>query len=194
MAWQVDWRRVAAGGAVLLFHILLVLALLIATHAPVFDRIKQLREIVLTLEAPQIKKEKHPNILEQVPAPVFLKPEALPRSNTEPPPETQRPPEEGDIRALGRYLNNCSGMYYEQLSVLEREHCIGNLWDGEHHRLPTLGPAKPSPFDQVLKERNAPFQAPFQQCDPGSINASLHNVPCTNFSNDHHIMEEVPDH
>ena len=57
-----------------------------------------------------------------------------------------------------------------------------------------LGEAKPSQFDQILKERNAPFVPAFQGCDPSSINASLHNVPCTNFSNGHDILQEVPGH
>jgi hypothetical protein len=194
MAFQVDWRKVTAGSIAVLLHILLILALLIATQEPIVQRVKEVKEIMLTLALPGEKKEKKPGVELPIPIPSFTKPESESRSITVlPTPKAESSPE-GDIRALGRYLNNCSGQFYEQLTATERSHCVGNLWNGQHReKAPLLGQAKPSPYDQVLQERQTPADSGFHQCDPSSINASLHNVPCTDFSNSHSILNEVPD-
>lgn len=194
MAFQVDWRRITAGSVVVLLHILLIFALLVATREPIIERVKEVKEIVLTLAVPGEKKEKKPGVELPIPIPSFAHPVGESRSITVLPVPKEEAPMEGDIRALGRYLNNCGGMYYEQLTALEREHCVGNLWNDEHReKAPLLGQVKPTPFDQVIQERNSPADSGFHQCDPASINASLHNVPCTDFSNSHSILNQVPD-
>jgi hypothetical protein len=199
MAWQLDWRRVATGSVVLLVHFLIVLALL-ATTGIVPLQIGVEREILLTLPAPLRAKQKEavplPPVPEHVPLPELSFPSFQPRAITilPPPPQSESTPE-GDIGALGRYLFNCSSENFESLSERERSHCLANRWEkGKQEQEPILGEVKPSPFDQVLKERNAPFVPPFQPCDQSSINASLHNVPCTNFSNGHNLLEVVPGH
>ena len=193
MLSQVDWRKVATGGGVLLLHLLVLLALLRTTG--LLPNIGETipREIILTL-APPPRPQAAPEVQlpETLPIPFAIAPResrpitALPeQKNTQP---------QGDIRDIGRYLENCSATFYEQLSPAERRNCL--LFKNEHPgaQAPLLGEAKPSPFDQVIKERNTPAQAPFQQCDPASINASLHNVPCTNFSGGHNLLEMNPGH
>ena len=109
-------------------------------------------------------------------------------------PEQRTTQPQGDIRDIGRYLQNCSGTFYEQLSPAERKNCL--LFKNQHNgdKAPLLGEAKPSPFDQVIQERNAPVVPAFKQCDPASYNASLHNVPCTNFTGGHNLLEMNPGH
>jgi hypothetical protein len=158
------------------------------------------REITLILPAPPQTKEKEtvplPPVPEHVPIPELSFPTFQPQAITvlPPPPQSKSEPE-GDIGVLGRYLTNCSGENFEAMSERERTHCLANKWDkAKQEHAPVLGQAKPSPFDEVIKEREAPFVPAFKGCDPGSINASLHNVPCTNFSNGHDILQEVPGH
>jgi hypothetical protein len=199
MAWRVDWRRVATGSVVLLLHILLVLLLLTETGI-VPLRIGMVHEIMLTLPAPLRAKQREtvplPQVPEHVPLPDLGFPTLQPRAITvlPPPPQKESTPE-GDIGALGRYLFNCSGENFEAMSQQDRSHCLANKWEkGRPEKAPVLGEAKPSQFDQVIKQREAPFVPAFQGCDPSSINASLHNVPCTNFSSGHDILQEIPGH
>ncbi len=194
MAWQIPWRRIVAGGCVLLLHILLILALLTATRLPIDTGVTKLREIMLTLVVPQQIRTKvpEPRLPSQIPVPTLTKPDIFPRPITLLPPSMTQPPQQGDIRAIGRYLENCSGQYYEALSAKEKQNCL-LFKNKSKDQAPVLGEAKPSPFDQVLTNRQTPATSPFKQCDPGSINASLHNVPCADFSG-HHLLEEVPGH
>ena len=199
--WRMDWRRFATGSVVLLLHILIVLALLTTTGI-VPLQVGVPREILLTLPAPPAVKEKEkvplPIVPQHVPIPEASFPTFLPQAITvlppPPSPHKEQSPE-GDIGALGRYLFNCSGENFEAMSQQDRSHCLANKWEkGKQEKEPVLGEAKPSQYDQVIKERNAPFVPAFQGCDPSSINASLHNVPCTNFPGGHNLLEEVPGH
>jgi hypothetical protein len=200
MDWRVDWRRVATGSVVLLLHFLIVLALLITTGI-MPERARFEHEILLTLPAPRQTRQKEtvplPPVPEHVPLPELSLPTFQPQAITVPPPppsQSKNEPE-GDIGALGRYLTNCSDENFEAMSERDRSHCLANKWDKtRQEHAPILGQAKPSPFDEVIKERNAPFVPAFRGCDPASINASLHNVPCTNFSSGHDILQEVPGH
>lgn len=199
MDWPVDWRRVATGSVVLLLHVLLVLALLTTTGILPLE-VGTVHEILLTLPAPERSKENEtvplPPVPEHVPLPDIGFPNFQPRAITvlPPPPQKESAPE-GDIGALGRYLFNCSGENFEAMSQEDRSHCLANKWEkGKQEKAPVLGEAKPSQFDQVIKEREAPFVPAFQGCDPSSINGSLHNVPCTNFGGGHDLLEVVPGH
>ena len=189
---QVDWRKVATGGGVLLLHLLILLALLNVTgivrlggNAP--------KEIILTL-APPPRPQAGPQVQlpETLPIPFAITPRESRPITALPEQRTTQP--QGDIRDIGRYLQNCSGTFYEQLSPAERKNCL--LFKNQHNgdKAPLLGEAKPSPFDQVIQERNAPVVPAFKQCDPASYNASLHNVPCTNFTGGHNLLEMNPGH
>ena len=199
MVWQLDWRKVATGCAVLLLHILILLALLTATGIVPLDTVGVPKEIELTLAPPQRQEQKTPLpvVPQNTPLPDLIVPPVVPRAITEPPPP---PPQkaaapEGDIRALGRYLFNCSGANYESMSEQEKAHCLANRWNGKKpESAPVLGEAKPSPFDKVIQDRNAPFVPAFHPCAQDTIAASLHNVPCTNFESEHSILEENPGH
>jgi hypothetical protein len=189
---QVDWRKVATGGGVLLLHLLLLLALLNVTGVmPLVGENE--KEIVLTLSPPPLPKAQElPAPREMLPIPFALTPrEAAPITAA---PEQKSSQPQGDIRDIGRYLQNCSGTFYEQLSPAERKNCL--LFKNQHNgdKAPLLGQAKPSPFDKVIQDRNAPFVPAFKQCDPASYNASLHNVPCTNFPGGHNLLEMNPGH
>ena len=196
MLSQVDWRRVATGSGVLLLHLLVLLALLNVTGIVRLRDLGAPKEIMLTLTPPPRPPQQAPipQLPDQMPIPFAIAPSTqMPRAITTPPPVKQTTEPQGDIRALGRYLYYCTGAYYEQLSPAERQNCL--LFKNNHRdNVPVLGEAKPSQFDQVIKERQAPAISPFQQCDPTSINASLHNVPCFNPSNGHSILEENPGH
>lgn len=192
MVSQVDWRKVATGSFVLLLHLLVLLALLDVTGIVPLNPMVT-KEIVLTLAPPPHEAQPEVKLPETLPIPFAIVPSTAPRPITAPPERPTAEPQ-GDIRAIGRYLQNCSGQYYEQLSPAERKNCL--LFKNPHNgeKAPLLGQAKPSPFDQVIQERNAPIVPAFKQCDPGSINASLHNVPCTNFSGGHNLLEMNPGH
>ncbi|HEY7979346.1 MAG TPA: hypothetical protein VID67_14230 [Rhizomicrobium sp.] len=190
---QVDWRRVATGAGVLLLHLLVLLALLNVTGIVNLGE-KAPKEIILTLSPPS-RPEAAPQITlpETLPIPFVISPERSPRPITAPP-EQQNSQPRGDIRDIGRYLANCSGTFYEQLSPAERKNCL--LFKNQHNgdKAPLLGEAKPSPFDKVIQDRNAPIVPAFKQCDPASVNASLHNVPCTNFTGGTNLLEMNPGH
>jgi hypothetical protein len=200
MDWQVDWRRVATGAAVLVLHLLLILALLTTTGV-VPLRIGSAKEIMLILTSPQHRQEPQstpePKIPEHVPLPMTTYPAFQPQAITALPPLPKKPTAaEGDIGALGRYLFNCSAENFEGLSQRDKAHCLANKWDNKKsEKPPLLGEAKPSQFDDVLIKRDAPFVPAFHGCDPSSLNASLHNVPCMDTQDSsHNILEEVPDH
>jgi hypothetical protein len=172
-------RRAAVGGAVLLLHVLVILALLIALRTPVVRDISRVGEIVLELPPAPVTstgpEKKNPLA---IPPPKFLAPES-PRAITIAPvaPSAPAPTQpQGDIRALGRYLYNCSGAYYEQLSPREKAHCLANQWNNQGPAL-TLGPAQPSPFDAVIARRNAPFVPAEKPCPLDHPNANL-GLPC----------------
>ena len=97
-------------------------------------------------------------------------------------------PPQGDIGALGRYLYNCSGTYYEKLSAKEKAHCLVNRWDGETGPSLTLGPAKPSPFNSVVAGRNAPAVPIEKPCATDKPTANL-GMPCYDFGGHAPLVE-----
>jgi|KBSMisStaDraftv2_1062788.scaffolds.fasta_scaffold06580_6 hypothetical protein len=182
-------RRAASAATVLLLHILALLALLAAFRPQTFFGARQAtREITITLPPTPVKTPRIER-LPSIPPPEFLTPEISPRAITPPAlealpaqPETQEP--QGDLRALGRYLYNCSGAYYERLSPREKAHCIENKWYGKEGPVLTLGPAKPSPYDAVLAKRNAPAVPIERPCPTDKPTANL-GMPCYDFNGNH---------
>ena len=183
-------RRAASAATVLLLHILALLALLAAFRPQTFFGARQAtREITITLPPTPVKT---PRIEQRpaIPPPEFLTPELSPRAITPPSlealpaqPQTQEP--QGDIHALGRYLYNCSGAYYERLSPREKQHCLENKWYGRDGPVLTLGPAKPSPYDAVIAKRNAPSLPSEKPCATDKPTANL-GMPCYDFSSGSH--------
>ncbi|HEX3651971.1 MAG TPA: hypothetical protein VHU18_04020 [Rhizomicrobium sp.] len=190
MTAELRMRRAATGAAVLLLHILVLLALLAAFQPRLLQQALGSREITVSL--PVTPPRTQTPIPEQpaIAPPTFIRPEEVPHAITPPSieaapqPAPQPQEQQGDIRALGRYLYNCSGAYYERLSPKEKAHCLENKWNGQEGPSLTLGPAKPSPYDAVIAKRNAPFVPMEKPCDVDKPTANL-GLPCINSSNDH---------
>jgi hypothetical protein len=186
MPTELRMRRTATGAAVLLLHILVLLALLAAFKPHLLQQALGTHEITITLPVtPQQQIRRPPSDL--VP-PTFIRPEEVPHAITLPslekaPPAQPEPQQQGDIRALGRYLYNCSGAYYDRLSPKEKAHCLENKWNGQEGPALTLGPAKPSPYDAVIAKRNAPA-VPFEHPCPVDKPTSNLGFPCY-FDNGH---------
>lgn len=171
-------RRAIAASAVVLFHLILIFALIRITSISLGPPV--LREIPIEIFFPRPKLPEKKKQAIPPPArgthPIYI-PLLTPPP---PPPETNY----NGLRALGRYLYNCSGAYYEQLSSREWAHCLADEWDlpaAMREKPPVLPPAKPSQFDIVVKERKEPAVPIEHQCKLGEMNSNL-GLPCYDFS------------
>lgn len=180
MTTDLPWRRISAAACVVLLHAIILLALVLATRLPVRQQIRQFREIVLTLVAPNNASEIRRSL--NIPTPRFVRPESAPRAIALPPAAKQNaaPAPEGDMSGVGRYLFNCTGALYERLSAREKQGCLTNNWD-RTPKPPLLGPAKPSPFDVILTKRRAPPRQVEKPCPADNPNAHL-GLPCFDFA------------
>jgi hypothetical protein len=188
MPAELRMRRAATGAAVLLLHILVLLALLAAFHPHLLQQALGTPEITITLPVTPQQQTRRPQPPSDLVPPTFLRPEDVPHTITLPspeaaPPAQPEPQQQGDIRALGRYLYNCSGAYYDRLSPKEKAHCLENKWNGQEGPALTLGPAKPSPYDAVIAKRNAPA-VPIEHPCPVDKPTSNLGFPCY-FDNGH---------
>lgn len=187
MPAELRMRRTATGAAVLLLHILVLLALLAAFQPHLLQQALGTREITITLPVTP-RQQTRPQPPSDLVPPTFIRPEELPHAITLPslnmvPPVQPEPQQQGDIRGLGRYLYNCSGAYYDRLSPKEKAHCLENKWNGQEGPALTLGPAKPSPYDAVIAKRNAPA-IPIEHPCPVDKPTSNLGLPCF-FDNGH---------
>jgi hypothetical protein len=187
MPAELRMRRAATGAAVLLLHILVLLALLAAFQPHLLQQALGTREITITLPVTP-RQQTRPQPPSDLVPPTFIRPEELPHAITLPslqavPPVQPEREQQGDIRALGRYLYNCSGAYYDRLSPKEKAHCLENKWNGQEGPALTLGPAKPSPYDAVIAKRNAPA-VPIEHPCPVDKPTSNLGLPCF-FDNGH---------
>jgi len=176
-------RRAIAASAVVLFHLLLILMLIRITNLPI--GIPGAHENPLEIFFPSLIEKNEKPERPMPPAPIvrpiyvpLLTPPPVP-----PPPAVQQENNYNGLRALGRYLYNCSGMYYEQLSEREWQHCLANQWDlppVAKEKPPVLPPVQPSPFDVVIKERKKPAVPIEHQCKLGQMQSNL-GLPCYDF-------------
>lgn len=175
-------RRAIAASAVLLFHLLVLFALIQATKVQLVSRTSE-TIITLFFRPGMEKKQTLPEHLPPLPEHTWPVP-VLPITPP-PPPIVQAPPSDKEgLRGVGRYLYNCSGMFYEQLSDREWQHCLANLWDqpkGTKEKAPVLAAPKPSPFDVVIQERKKKAVPIEHQCKLGQMNSNL-GLPCYDFS------------
>ena len=188
MPAELRMRRAATGAAVLLLHILVLLALLAAFRPHLLQQALGTREITVTLPVTPQQQTRRPQLPSDLVPPTFIRPEEVPHAITLPSlntaaPVQSEPQQQGDIRALGRYLYNCSGAYYDRLSPKEKAHCLENKWNGQEGPALTLGPAKPSPYDAVIAKRNAPA-VPIEHPCPVDKPTSNLGLPCF-FDNGH---------
>ncbi|HEY1838424.1 MAG: hypothetical protein WBQ17_04480 [Rhizomicrobium sp.] len=183
MNFDIPWRRIATGAGVLVLHALFLYILAISMHLQV-PRANVLRETVLNLMPPRGSHRIQQDL--NIPTPRMIRPEFEPSAITIMPAinKVLQPPNAnapGDLGGVGRYLYNCSGMYYEQLSAHDRTGCLLNKWDNKPSNSPLLGVARPSPYDAVIAKRNAPAQPVEKPCDQTAINANL-GLPCFDFN------------
>ncbi len=181
-------RRAIAASAVVLFHLLLIFALVKITELPI--GIPGLHENPLEIFFPTfIKKEAEKEKRKPAPPvpvtrPIYIPYQSQPLPAVPPILEREREPNRNGLRALGRYLYNCTGQFYEQLSEREWQHCLANQWDlpqTAKDRPPVLPKAQPSPFDLVIKERRKKPVPIEHQCKPGQMLSNL-GLPCYDFS------------
>jgi hypothetical protein len=191
MVAELRIRRAAAGAVVLLLHILVLLALLAAFRPQLFQQAVGTREITITLPVTPRSREEVPS--NTLPPPSLLVPESSPQAITPPSllsaPTAPEQEQQGDIRALGRYLYNCTGQYFERLSAKEKAHCLENKWNGQEGPALTLGPAKPSPYDAVIAKRNAPGVPIERPCAVDKPTSNL-GMPCFDFGSSHQPLVE----
>ncbi len=175
-------RRAIAAGAVILFHLLLIFALIRITGIPI--GLPVIHENPLEIFFPSLKqKQKTETPPPPVVNPIYIPLRAPPPPTPVLPPSTPQTNYNG-LRALGRYLYNCSGAYYEELSEREWAHCLGNLWDvpaEAKEQAPVMPPAKPSPFSIVVREPKKSAAPVERQCKLGEMNSNL-GLPCYDFS------------
>ena len=189
MVEEVRVRRAAVGLAVLALHILVLLAFLVAIRVPAIEQVLHVREIVVRLlpapTEPNQKKTKNPT---GIPPPSFIVP-TPPHAITAAPEIPQQPNiPQGDIGALGRYLYNCTGAYYEKLSPREKAHCLTNQWENGAPDV-LLGTAKTSPFDAVIAKRNAPFKPVEKPCALDKPTSNL-GTPCFDFGESNNPLNQ----
>lgn len=193
MQAELGARRAVAGAVVLILHVLVLLALLAAFRPQLLQQVLGAREIFIALPVAE-RFRRVPEQPSDIVPPTLLVPNISPRAITPPAlqsltPSTPEQQPEGDIRALGRYLYNCTGAYYERLSPKEKAHCLENKWNGPEGPALTLGPAKPSPFDAVMTKRNAPFVPIEKPCPTDKPTANL-GLPCYDFGGSHPPLVE----
>jgi hypothetical protein len=182
MNFDIPWRRIATGAAVIVLHIVALYLLALSMHIPLPEPGK-IREMVLNLMPPKGAHTIQQDL--KIPMPKLITPEYEPSAITIMPsinkalqqPNANTP---GDLGGVGRYLYNCSGMYYEQLSAHDRSGCLLNKWNEKPSNSPLLGVARQSPFDAVIAKRQAPAQPVEKPCDQTAINSNL-GLPCFNF-------------
>jgi hypothetical protein len=185
---RLPMRRAIAASVVILFHLLLLYALVKITELPV--GIPTLHENPLEIFFPSFirkpeDKEKHkPTPPVPITRPIYIPYQSRSAPAVPPLVEQQKQQNQNGIRALGRYLYNCSSMYYEELSEREWQHCLANQWDlpdVAKSKPPVLPKAAPSPFDIVIKERRKKSVPIEHQCKPGQMLSNL-GLPCYDFS------------
>ena len=175
-------EKIAAAVLVALLHLVLVWLLLQATVTqiapPPLFRALPITIWLKTSPTPkppepkpkEKKKERGPAPVRRAIGPILPAPSGAP-------PESDY----NGLRALGRYLNNCSAGNYEALSPKEWAHCLGNQWTGSVEAPLVLGPEPDSPWKLELEKRKAPPRKVEHECE-NSFNAHL-GLPCYNYAN-----------
>ena len=181
MPGQSPAQRAIAVAAVLLLHVVLIWLLLRATIVHIAPpAIFRALPITIWLQTapkpkppepnPQEKEEKEgPAPVERAIGPPLSAPAGVPPSE-----------EYNGLRALGRYLNNCTAGNYEKLSAKEWAHCLGNQWQGPGEAPLTLGIESPSEWKTQMDKRKAPPRKVEHECDQGTLNSNL-GLPCYDF-------------
>ncbi|MBU6444306.1 MAG: hypothetical protein KGR48_10385 [Alphaproteobacteria bacterium] len=171
-------HRAVAIAAVLALHLLLIWLLLRATYV-VITPPPLLRELPITLWLAPAEKPKPPKPQDKEKKEGET---AVPHAITAPlsPPEGAPPTSDyNGLRALGRYMNNCSAGHYEALSQRELAHCLGNQWNepGQRQGRLRLGKESDSIWKRQMDKKRAPAAPMEHECPLGSKNDQL-GLPC----------------
>lgn len=188
MFGQMPAQRAIAVAGVILLHILLIWLLLRATElhitlppvieqSPITIFLPTTPKPTKPVPKPKVKeKAKKPKKVPAVPPVKHAAGIPQPAAPSAPAPAE---PFNG-LRALGRYLNNCSSGNYQALSALDWAHCLGNIWPAPGERPLLLGAEPPSIWKTQKQRQKAPSK-PFEHiCDSSAPNANL-GLPCYSF-------------
>ena len=178
MSGPVPAHRAIAIAAVLALHLLLIWLLLRATYIAVAPP-AFVRELPITIWLTPAEKPKPSRPAEKKKK---IGVASFPRSALPPnaPPAGAPPASDyNGLRALGRYLNNCSAGNYEALSPRELAHCLGNRWNGraQDQAKLRLGEEPDSVWKRQMDKKMAPARPMEHQCPLGSKNDQL-GLPC----------------
>lgn len=183
MLGQMPAHKAIAVAAVLLLHLVLLWFLLqarIITVSPpaIF------REQPITLWLQTAIKPKPPELEQKKTEKEKPGPSPTEHAIGTPVPTPQgAPPASSDyngLRALGRYLSNCSNAAYEKLSNKELAHCLGNQWKEKGEGPIGLGIEPPSEWKAQMDKKKAPIVPMEQECPQGTPNSNL-GLPCFHF-------------
>ncbi len=179
MFGPVPAQRAIAVAAVLALHLLLIWLLLQATSIVIAPP-AILRELPITLWLMPTEKPKPPKAQEKEKKKEGVQP--VPQSLAPPlaPPEGAPPASDyNGLRALGRYMNNCSAGKYEALSPRELAHCLGNQWNGPARGQAALrlGTEPDSVWKSQMDKKKKAVPPIEHQCPLGSKNDQL-GLPC----------------
>ncbi len=177
---ELDLRRSASAGAVLVLHLLLAAAFLFANYARThLARTSQ----VIELSFPPLIRRPVPL---PVPQPTLLRPTVpeivvppVPPASPEALPATPAP---GAVQGVGRALFGCNPAKLDTLSPEARAGCL-HLYAGKpHEQSVRLGPPPDpnSPFTKEIEERFRDAHPINRPCPQGSHNDTL-GLPCFGF-------------
>ena len=180
MEFKVPPHRAVAAAAVLLLHVLVLIAFLNARITHLVR--EQIQVLPITVLFPQYAPK--PAEESQGPKPVRQARRGQSKAPTITIAPSTSPEYKGPI-GLGQYLFNCSAGQYGRLSEQEWQACLGGQWANQpKDRGFRLGDRAPSPWDADMAERNKAFRPPTKPCPKDRPNANL-GLPCFDFSGTH---------
>jgi hypothetical protein len=189
-AMELDLRRAASAGAVLLLHLGLLAAFLFAdygrTRLP-----KSALEIEISIPAPAQNPPPawqaiRPKLIAPS-APAITLPPLLP-----PVPEAEKPsPAPGAISGVGRALFGCDPAKLDLLSPEARATCLRLAPGTQPQQSVLLGPPPDpnSPFTKETKERFREAKPIMRPCPQGSYN-DIRGLPCFGFDQEAPLLQE----
>jgi hypothetical protein len=187
---ELDLRRAASAGAVLLLHLALLSAFLFANYTRI-RLSKVAEEIEITFPAPERATQ---TPLPPVPNPKLITP--LPPETVAPPSVIIGPeaapaaPNPGALEGVGRALFGCDPAKRDLLLPEARAGCLRLHAGKPHEQSVLLGPPPDpnSPFTREIEERFRDAQQIIRPCPQGSHNDTL-GLPCFGFDQEAPLLQ-----
>ncbi|HEX4158213.1 MAG TPA: hypothetical protein VHY79_07035 [Rhizomicrobium sp.] len=181
-ALDLDLRRAATAGAVLLLHLLLLAGFFFSNlarpHQPGTGReielfIPRVLHHAVPLPAPPLR----PNLIRPAMPEIIVPP--APQGT---PGVSAAPPAPGSLQGVGRALFGCDPAKLDTLSPEARAGCLRSYAGKPHEQSVRLGPPPDpnSPFTKEIEERFREARPINRPCPPGSHNDTL-GLPCFGF-------------